>query len=427
MIQKKLLTPGFFKLFKESAFVGFTEYASLGALFLANIFVNRFYGNDELGVFSLCYAVAQIAVVGTGSAFSAILRRDVSLIQKANNHQLWHINQLKGLLIIICLFLLSFVLFFNNAATARLIYCIGLVLLAKGFDVLSETYYTTYQSVGLYRQYAVLKLLNAFLFITGIAVCCVTKLPADFIYFSMPATAFLAYGLNVAVYKNYAGQLTSVFHHQQGAGYKKYLLKEAWPLMLNALFFQLSSRLNVIIIFWLTSKADVAVFTAAVMGVTIFTAASNALAIVLFPDLNKQFNASPSAFLAKTNRLIRLLLLLGLLVAGIYYITISLQIKIIGNLPASANQVFKICSLFIPFAFATAAIGYSFVIIKKQRLGLVISMIVMLINAGSFYFLTKCFYQQGMAWAYVVSGAFQLLLIYGMLHYLLMKKIKAAL
>lgn len=422
LIKKKLLTPGLLRLFKESTLVGFTEYATLGALFLANIFVNRFYGNDELGVFSLCYAIAQIAIVGTGSAFSAILRRDVSLIQKANDIYIRNINQLKIGLLLFCFLLLFSSTFFNIVSFDRLFYCIALVLVAKGLDLLSETYYTTYQSIGLYKHYAVLKLANAALFILGVVICCLFHFPADFIYFSMPVSAFIAYFINLIVYKRLTDQNGNPAEQEKRKGQKKYLLAEAWPLMLNTLFFQLSSRLNVIIIFWLTSHATVALFSAGVMGVTVFTAASNALAIVLFPGLNKEYNMEPAMFFKKTTKLMMMLFLIGAAVALVFYITIPLQIKVIGSLPESAPVVFKIFSLFIPFGFATAALGYSFIIIKKQQLGLLISLVVMIMNAGSFYYLTKYYHQFGMAWAYAASGLFQLFLIYAVLYLVLRKK-----
>ncbi len=417
MLKKFISGTNLRKLFKESLIVSFTEYFTLGTLFLTIILINRYFGNEVMADFNLCYGIAQIAVIGAGGAFSAIIRRDISLEAKPGIRFVYNVLELRLGLIIISLLIVVPFIFLDTASSQQTYYYLLLVLLAKGMDMLSETFYTTYQSLNEYRRYAFLKTLNASLFLTGIGLVSLLHMPVYCIYLSMLISSLLSVGINFLAYKSFYSNHPWASKALAEKKYKKYLLYQSWPLMLNAVFFQLSSRINIYIILILTDKNTVALFSGCLIGVTVFTAVSNSLGIVLFPGLNRQFNKSePLLFLKKTTTALLLLFLIGCAAAVVFYFTIPLQLAVIGKLPQGAEQLFKYASLSIPFSFALAAVAYSFVIIKKQHYGLYVSVIALLFNIGIFYFYTTYFPQYGMMYAYILSCIFQVFIMYLILY-----------
>lgn len=413
------------KLFKEGFIVSFTEYFSLGILFLVIVLINIYYGNVAMADFNLCYGVAQIAIIGAGGAFSAIIRRDVSLDNKPGKSYINNVLQLRLGLIVVCLILALIVLLFNTNSTGSFLYFLPLILLAKGLDILSETYYTTYQSLNEYRRYAILKMLNALLFIAGVATVAACRLPVHFIYLSMVASSLMSVAVNFFAYRGYVIKKEWAEKNASQQDYKMYLLAESWPIMLNAVFFQLSSRINIYIILILAGKDAVALFSGCLMAVTVFTAVSNSIGVVLFPGLNREFNRStPLAFFKKTTTALFVLFMIGCATAVVFYFTIPFQLTVIGKLPAGADELFKYATFSIPFSFSLAAVAYSFVIIKKQQFGLYLSVITLLFNILVFYLCINASKLHGMAYAYILSCVFQVLIMYLSL-YSLLKKTKS--
>ncbi len=400
-------------IIKESLLVASAEYFMLGALFIINILVTRYYGLGELGVFNFTYAVAQIAILGIGSSFSLILRRDLTLFPERQVKYVRSILKLRlQLLMAVIIVLLPAVHLFGPKEPNLILFSFFMFLI-KGFDLFTETYYTTYQSLQLYKKFSIIKSLNALCSVLIVFVCCIFKMPIVSIYLSMLGVAALFFFLNKIYYQQTYN--LSAYHQLINTNdfkeFKRYLLKESWPLMANAMFFQISSRISVVIIFVMLGKDDAGLFSTGLIIVTVFSAAASALGIVLFPKINKMFTEQRMSFIGFFAKLSGRVFILGIVVYAVFLLVVPFLKDIFGNMPEKSNVLYMIMGASIPFIFLAGAVGNIFTIIHKQKTGMFVASVILVLNIGILYFFILFLKARGFALAFTIGNALQILLI----------------
>ena len=112
----------------------------LGSIFVINVLLSRQYDLTALGTFNFCYAISQIGVLGLGSGFSLILRRELTIAPEKFNTYIQVVLKLRflllaGILLLLLPFLFGLPLFQDNI----LLY-LTLLIISKGFDSFSETF-----------------------------------------------------------------------------------------------------------------------------------------------------------------------------------------------------------------------------------------------------------------------------------------------
>ena len=86
----------FRQILLEGVVVSVTEYLMLGAFVLVNFLINHYYGTEVVGIYALSYAIAQIGILGIGSVYSLLMRRDLSVGQYDSNSYVSRVQFLRS-------------------------------------------------------------------------------------------------------------------------------------------------------------------------------------------------------------------------------------------------------------------------------------------------------------------------------------------
>lgn len=409
------------KFLKESFLVSTTEYLMLGTVFVINILLSRQYDLTELGIFNFCYAISQIAVLGLGSGFSIILRRELSLSTEKFNAYIHVVLKLRFFLLIAILFILLPIIFGVQGNQDNVLLYLTLLTISKGFDSFSETYYTAHQSIGHYKTYAFIKSLNAIFSLLAVTAACFLKMEVVFIYFGLLTVSIIFFCINTII-SRYSIPFSINKKNQLTSSLDKYFIMESWPLMINAIFFQIGNRIPIVVIFAFMGKYAAGIFSVGLTLVTIFTAAANALGVVLFPKLNTIYHERRKQlwpFIKKTSIYI---LLLGIAVYGVFIILFPFMKRIFGKIPDGADPVFYTMGIAIPFIFLLGVFGNIFTIIHQQKKGMWVAFFVVIVNLITLIFCILFYNEKGLGLAYTAGSVFHILIVMMIVRKLLIKK-----
>ena len=409
------------KIIKEGLLVSITEYFMLGTIFFVTIFLNRFYGSDVLGDFSFSYSLSQIIIFGIGTAFSPLLRRELTLSLKNKNNLINNILHYRIILLALVLLLsIPFLFIYNNN---YLLYVFAILATSKGLDLFSDTFYTYYQSVNEFKIYSILKCGHAISLTILITTAVFLELSKEYIYFSFLISSILFFFINIVyVHLKRIIKLSLKGFFSLNLE-QKAILKDVWPIIINAVIFQLKSRASVLIVFFLLGSTVTGVYSSILITITVFTALSSPLGIVLFPGLNKIFSEDSSLLKIHARNIIINLFLIGVMITIFYFITLKLQIMVLGDLPDYSTKMFVIMGLSIPSLIAIGGVGNIFVILNKQKEAVLLGIINLVITVVLFYGLIHFFEIIGLAIAFLITSFLNLLSLYYFFLYLLNKMI----
>lgn len=410
------------KLFKESLWISLTEYLTLGVFVITNFMINKTYGTAQMGIFNISYSTAQVAILGIGGAFTQILRREISIDNKLRGSFLKNVLRLRIILIFFSILILIFMHYTVLINKQYLSKYIILLTSAKGFDLLNETFFTTYQCCDKTKLYVFLKTGNALLLLSTILFLFYTKSNIYFIYLSLNLIPILFVILNIFYFfKEKDAHVSNTFNEN----ITKFLLKESWPLIINSIIFQLSSRISIFIILSLLGEESVGVFASSLIGVNLFTSVSNSISTTIFPKISNMYHTMPQNLMPFLKRIIKHLLPLGIGFTALYFISIPTQISILGKLPTYSKTIFCLMALSIPASLITGIIGNCFTVIREQKKGMYVSFFVLMINSGLFYLSIHYYNNIGAAVAYLLSTLIQVISIYFVLNFYVTKKLRS--
>lgn len=414
--------------FKENIWVIFTEYLWLFGVFIISVLYSRFYGADALGVFSYGTAISQIVILGLGSAFGNLIMRDVGTNSRLNEVYLKKVLQIRGWIILFTLLTVVILQygFFSLASPENFLFIIILIV-AKGLDALCDTFYMIYLSLKIYKKYSFVKTFHTVVSILLVLISCLLNYPVLVSYSLILANSLLFFGFNIYYFKRQKTYINLIESPKPAAGVIvklpasitfRYLGREIWPLLLSVVFFQVGSRVNTIIIFGMMGSISLSVYSSALMLITCFTAAAPFMGIVLFPVLNRIFIENPDRLSKFILKIIPVLFLVGMAVMVVCYFSIPVAISIMKNMPDYAAPIFAIMIWVIPFNYVIGIINSIFIIIKKQKTGMVVTFTIMIANLLLIYFGALYFEIRGVAIASVAGSIFQVALFIIVFFYL---------
>jgi O-antigen/teichoic acid export membrane protein len=382
----------------------------LGAFVLVNFLINHYYGTEVVGIYFLSYSIAQIGILGVGSAFSLLMRRDLSINQFDSNNYLSKVQLLRfSNLLIVLAFSIIFITFFYHELRGNLLFIL-LMIGAKGFDALSESYYTAYQTLNRISEYSIFKILNAAAFVLVSVFVCLNHYDIEYLYWSQLICAVLIFTVNFYRWYQTKNRSLPIEGKTFGKATYRFLLIESFPLIINSLVFQLGIRANNILIFDLIGEKNLGTFSIVFITISIFLGVANALGIVFFGRLSKVFVNQPKIFSRRLHQTIALFLIIGVSFFLLYLAIIPL-IEYMSGLAVN-NELYKIMSSAIPFLFLVSCLGSIFTIIKKQKLGMYLSVAVLVFNLTAYYLLTQQYGLIGSGYAFLISAIFQSVVFY---------------
>jgi O-antigen/teichoic acid export membrane protein len=394
----------------EGIVVSTTEYLMLGAFVLVNFIIDHYYGTQVMGIYFLAYSIAQIGILGVGSAFTLLMRRDLSLNKYDCNYYLSKVLLLRFSNLLIVLFLTSVLItFFYQPLRSNLLF-VMLMIAAKGFDALSETYYTAYQTLNRIGEYSFFKILNAVAFALVSVFVCLNQYNIEYLYWSQLICATVIFTINFArwyVTKNRVSPIDS--RTNQKVTYR-FLLFESTPLIVNALIFQLGLRANNILIFDMIGEKSLGIFSLVFITISVFAGVANTLAIVFFGRLSRIFVDERRDFSKRLHQTITLFLAIGISFSILYLVFTPIVEHKFGL--GVDISLYPIMALAIPFMFVASCLGAVFTIINKQRIGMYLSVVILIFNLLAYYLLAGQYGLIGAGYAFLISAMFQSILIY---------------
>ena len=407
----------FKRIFKESVLVTLTDYLSFGILFAITIALNKYYGTVELGVFTLIYTIAQITVMSLGSGFSGILRRDVSIDNSQATSYIQHILKIRGVIVMLSLALAISGCYFFIDDKPGFLYLLFLMIIAKGFDSGNETYYTTFQSLHAIQRFTILKSSNYLLLGALVLIACVFEFPVQRIYEIHVGVAVLFFLFNALLYR---GGNPAVLTSKKNLN--RYLLTETWPLLVNAVFFQLSARISILIIEALNGTRLQGLYSLGIIIIAGVTAFANSVSIVLFPYLTVTYNKNIQKLWPAVTKVTLSFLACSLLLTAAFNIALPYILEFVGDLPTEAPAVFRILSWGIIPVFLLSLTGYLFTITGHQRQGMYAAAVTLVINVAGFYLLSKFYGITGSAFAFVICQSISFVIMYAWVYYIIRKR-----
>lgn len=385
----------------------------LGTVFLSNIVLNRNYGTGELGVFAATFSAAQILVLGLMSSFTPLIRKEVTVGDTGSDYT-GNIWQYRWYISIVILGSLTFLLPIGLYVERRYYVLFLLFVVVKICEMLCDVFYTYYQSKENYRLYGMVKGSHGLILLSLISLDFFYKFGANYIYgmYLTIAISFMVFNLWL---NNKRGNFLLDFGLSL-SNLNRAIWHEVWPLITNSIVFQFRSRIYVVLLVFLMGETVSGTYSAALMTVTVFTAVSAPIGIVLFPSINKSFHEGAS-FLKEIKKIILVLFSAGMGLCLIYYFSIPLQLSLIGELPDYAESLFLTTSLGMPFLIAAGGIGHIAVIIGKQKEYLWLSALLLVISLMALFIFTYYFSVIGVGLAFGFISFAQLIILYLFVRY----------
>jgi len=392
----------------EGMVVSVTEYLMLGGFVLVNFLINHYYGTEVVGVYALSFAIAQIGILGIGSVFSLLMRRDLSIGEYSANSYLAKVQILRsGNMAIVLVFAAAVILGFYSSLRVNLIFIL-LMICIKGVDALNETYYTAHQTLQDLREYGVFKCSNAIIFVGISAFVCISRFDIVYLYLAQLVCAALMLAVNVFRWQKIRAKQVE----EKGLRCVdfRFLLIESYPLIVSAMVFQLGLRANNVLIFDVLGEKDLGIFSLIVITVGVFAGVANTLAIVFFGRLSRVFVEEPRAFSRRLHQTIGLFLGLGIMLMAACLVITPLSEFAFGL--AFDRTLYTVMAAAIPFMFMVSCLGTMFTVIRKQKVGMYLTVVVMVFNLLAYFYLPQRYGLIGAGYAFLITAIIQSMLIY---------------
>ncbi len=401
-IKKKWLHSGFQKYLRNTSWVFFAKFFSLGISFVTTIYVIRYLGPENYGV--LAFSISFVGLFGFIAALGidAVLYRELVKDLSRKDELLGTSLSLKvGASTLAIVLILISTIFIKNDYLAKILIAINsFSLLFASFTVIGYYFQARieakYQSISLILVTVVLnslKLLVVF-FDKGI------------IYF---ASVFLVenilYGLISIYFYTKKGNTILNFTFNKNTAIS--LLRDSWPLMLSSAFILVYTRIDQVMLKFMTTNFNVGVYDAAARISEIWYFIPSLIISSIFPAILNSKKVSIEFFEQRLTKLYSLVFYLAIIVALPISIYSNYIIKILyGN---DFMQAAPVLSIYvwagIPI-FLTIAINTYLLAENKNKISFIGSFIGMTTNIILNLWLIPIHGIYGAAFATLISYSF---------------------
>ena len=309
-IQTKWRHPGFQKYFKNTSWALFGRIISLGVSFLTTVYVIRHLGPSNYGLlaFSISYVglFSFLATLGIDS----ILYRELSKNIKRKDELLGTSFFLKVVASIFAIFLifLSTYITKTDSITRLLILINSFTLLFSAFGV--SGYFFQAKAQNKYQAISVIIVT----FVLNILKILVIFFNKGVIYF-----AFVFFLENivyaVAILFFYTKLKNNIFEWEIRKDVAISLLKDAWPLMLSSAMIVVYTRIDQVMLKFITNNFNVGIYDAAVRISEMWYFIPSIIVGSVFPSIVNSQKVSKDFFEKRLTRLYSLMFYMAIIVA----------------------------------------------------------------------------------------------------------------
>ncbi|WP_083238554.1 flippase [Salinivibrio sp. BNH] len=259
-IIKKLLThTGFVRYFKNTTWLMAEQFLRLFSGLLVGIWVARYLGPEQFGLFS--YVIAFTAIFGGVAKLGldgVVVRELINNSEKENLYlstAFW--LKMIGAVVVILLMLVIVNFSDNDAKTKAFIFIISIGLLFQSFEVVQ--FY--FQSQVLAKLISICKIVQ--LSLSSIIKILLVLNHADLFWFVCVIT-FDAISLAVSYLIAYRLRTKKLFLERIDFRVARNLMKDSWPLMFSAIIVMIYTRIDQIMIKEMLGDHKVGLYSAAV-------------------------------------------------------------------------------------------------------------------------------------------------------------------
>jgi O-antigen/teichoic acid export membrane protein len=395
-------------LIKDTFLVLVAEYFYYGVLFFIGALVSRLGGESEFGNYNLIFTVAQICIQTLGSCFSILLRKEIAIDNTVGNAFLNKIINLRIIVLITSVILGTCFIFFVYKASIYLVISFIFIALYRGFDLLNDSFFIYYQAYKNFKKYFIIKIGTSFLliFIFFFVVNSFQK-KIDNGYIVLASISLLVFLAQLFFFKK-----NKIDIQQSKKITYKYILSQSWPIILNSFFFQVNSRLSILLIGYLCiNPGDLGLYSAAISIISAIAMVGNGLAIVFFSNLTAYYNSNIKKFQSLLFKICAGLLLAGIIFSILFTVFTPIFLDFYKITNDKASQVFFWCGIAIPLIMVNTILGYIFIIINRQKLATLISVIVLFTTIIITYFLTNTANIVGASQAYFITTTLNFIIL----------------
>lgn len=329
---------GYQRYFANTSWMFAEQILRMVAGLLVGIWVARYLGPTQFGVFS--YAIAftalfgSIAKLGLDSIVVRDLVRDPSQRDAYMGTAFW--LKLMGAIVMLAIMALAVQLTSNDAITNLYIFIIASGTIFQSFEVVD--FY--FQSKVLSRFVSICKL--AQLFISSLLKLYLIFIGADLIWFVV-VTMVDQITLALSLYLAFRYQKLGGFYRFFDVAAAKHLLQDSWPLIVSGLVIMIYMRIDQIMIKEMLGEREVGLYSAATRVSEVWYFMPVILTNSLFPSIVNAKKVSRELYLRRLQKLFTFLVLISILVAlPMTFFSDRLITLLYGDAYRAAGQVLMI-------------------------------------------------------------------------------------
>lgn len=309
-IQSVLKHQGFLRYFKNTSWLIAEQFLRIIAGLLVGIWVARYLGPQQFGLFS--YALAFTAIF----AGIAKLGLDGIIVRELINHPdkrdayLGTAFWLKVVGSIIVMLLMAAVIpFTNNDATTNLfIFIIACGLVFQSFEVV-EFYF---QSQVLAKLISICKIIQ--LSLSSLIKIYLVITESELIWFVL-VTTFDTLSLAICYFSAYRLQKMNLFYTCFNFIIAKRLLKDSWPLVFSSIVVMIYMRIDQIMIKQMLGEYEVGIYSAAIRLSEAFYFIPTIITASLFPAILNAKKISHELYMLRMQRLYTMMVWTAIIIA----------------------------------------------------------------------------------------------------------------
>lgn len=389
---------GFIRYFKNTSWMMAEQFLRIIAGLLVGIWVARYLGPEQFGLFS--YVLAFTAIFGgiAKLGLDAIMVRELVNYPQKRDTYLGTAFWLKVLGAFLVMGIMAAIVPFtsNDATTNLFIFIIAAGLVFQSFEVV-EFYF---QSQVLAKIVSVCKVIQ--LALSSIIKIYLVLTEAELIWFVL-VTLFDTLSLAISYAIAYKIRKNPAFYKHFDLGIAKQLLKDSWPLIITSLSVILFMQIDKVMIKEMLGEYEVGLYSAGVKFPEAMGFLPMLIVTSLFPAILNSKNMSEEIYHQRLQKFYFFMTWIAILSVVFFYLLSDFLIMFYGNSYVSASEVLVVYSISLIFLFQWIARGRWVIAENLQSLTFYYMSAGAVINILSNLILIKTYGIVGAAWATVVT------------------------
>jgi O-antigen/teichoic acid export membrane protein len=394
-----LVHQGFRRYFANTSWMFAEQILRMVAGLLVGIWVARYLGPEQFGMFSYAVAFASIFISIAKLGLDGIVVRE--LVREPSHRDLYLGTafwlKLGGAFVTLAAIALAIQLTSNDRTTNLYIFIIASGSIFQSFEVIDFYFQSRvlskFVSICKLAQLLISSLLKLYLIITG----------ADLIWFVLISLVDQI-SLALSLYIAYRYQKIGNFYRHFDWITAKILLRNSWPVIFAGFVLMIQARIDQVMLKEMVGNAELGYYSSAMRLIESFSFVPMILTSSLFPAIVNAKKVSIELYKDRLFNLYRLMMLLFLLASiPVYFFGEQIVIFLYKDAYAPAGQLFSLMAIRLFFANYGVARGAYLMTENLMTYSMITMIVGALVNLLLNYFWIPSYHSIGAIWASVAS------------------------